>query len=125
MACEVRPAALSKWPPSCARSQRSSEQGGAAGPSEAGLFWTGSAHLPFVFFGLSLSGKVQRLAGLDEILVQFHRSKREAKQSRASCWPSLTHAQLRSCVFNGDVGGLDLKAASAVNGLVRFEWFSQ
>lgn len=93
-------------------------QGGAASPSEAGLFWTRSTHLPLVFFGLSLSGKVQRRAVLDVRPVQFHRSKLEAKQSRASRWTSLTHALLSYSVFNGDVGGLDLNAASAMNGAV-------
>lgn len=57
----------------------------AAGDAPGGVeqpvrvFWSCSTHLAFVFFGLRLSGKVQRLVVLDVIPVQFHRSKLEAK----------------------------------------------
>lgn len=94
------PTALSKWPPSCARSQRSTTQGGGTRPNEICLSWRCSSHLPFVFFGLSRSGKL-----LDLIPFQFHRSKLAAKQSRAclqkSCDSQFASAHVQRC--NGEV----------------------
>lgn len=53
------PAVLSKWPPSCACSQRSTTRGGGARPGEIRcLSRCCSSHLLFVFFGLNRGGKV-------------------------------------------------------------------
>lgn len=76
------PTVISKWPPFCACSQRSATQGGGTRPGEICVSWCCS-HLLFVFFGLSCSGKVQRVTFLDLIHFHFHMPKLEAKQSRA------------------------------------------
>lgn len=72
LAIHSHPAAISKWPPFCACSQRSTTQGGGTSLGEISLSWCCWSHLRFVFFGLNWSGKVQRVTVWDLIHFQSH-----------------------------------------------------